>query len=466
MPHELRLSLQSGTPTYLYLTGPSATYCQVEVYAPQSPTLDERQSSSPYLSDGGEQVTSYKNVNESMGMLLKHSSTANLQQLIWDIENMLWRAAMRQRTGMGARVYVEFKPDGDTVWWRSEILGGRLVLDREDSMRGWASIQQEALLTLTRRYYWEGDEVALSMTSSVNGTPAESVTIYNNDNANTAQTCWVHFASTQVAGSIAAPPKLKVANAEAGTVSWVDWFISHNVINDPANYNPFLLGSASELGGATPTWTGAQAAWVEKFQWNLTTAQVQDCRGTFMRFLYAGSLGAVGQDTWVRAVVKAGVTTGGTALTRVWTGDAVPVISTDSRIWDLGSMPVPPGGYSTLYSAISVFLEIISTGTGSGNCDFLMLAPASTGFRRAHQHGYNIEQGDQFVDDPAEGRVYAYDAADDLEESIYTAMGNPVVLWPGVQQRLYFLVQHGTWSAGAGKTMTVSASIRPRKLSV
>jgi hypothetical protein len=302
------------------------------------------------------------------------------------------------------------------------------------------------------------------MTSSVEGTPDTEVTIYNNDDQNSAQTNWVHFVSTEVDGSLPAPIKLTLTNADADDVDWSHFYIAHNVINDPSTLDHWLLGSQAEEG-AGDSWTGAQTTWHEAHKWELTAAQCQDTRGTFFRILWAGSCST---GTWMRARVGVGVADapGGLRLT-TWYGDAVPITTSNSQVWDLGALPLPPGGYALDYKYVEVGVDIISTASGSATCDCLMLAPASTGLRKFYMASFFLSQGDFVVDDGIEGRVYSGDSGQTYTESVVSSMSAPVMLWPGVLQRLYILMNSRTnWSSVAGKALTVKAAYRPRKLSV
>jgi hypothetical protein len=432
----------------------------IEEFTPTAPKMKTRDSRASYLGDGGESIPAYENVTEVLVGAFKDSTTIdNVIDSARQVENWLRRAMERQRTGVGSRLYLQIKIDSvDTDWWRSEILGGSLEYD-EDLMRALGEKVAPFTLRLERRFYWEGPEVSLDMTSDATAVAASEVTLYNDADDNVSGCNWLEIAAAELEdGTIPSPAVITVAQEEAAGANIVNMYIANNVFNDPGNFDPYLL--ASEAGGMG-NWPWALTGWTTCQEWDLPDALLADCAGYFMRVLFTGVIGALGQDTWARASIMS------TSYDNLWAGDAVAITDYNSGVWDLGALPIPPSGYSTGYKNLTLAIQVISTGAGSITPDFIQLMPTTSyRFISSRYSTWISALNDTLVDDGVDGRVYHYDLSETAENPIFMARGDPIHLWPNRLQRLYFLYYGQTWSAVAGNEMGVSIDWRPRRLTI
>jgi hypothetical protein len=350
---------------------------------------------------------------------------------------------------------------GEATAWRSELLAARLTFrDASDQI---PRLVVEASLLITRRYYWEANsETQLQLTSSETTTPATSATFYNNDDSVAAATNYVHIAAAQVTGSLPAPLRLRITNTDSSFLSVRNVHIANTVFNDPATFDPFLLGSEAD-GGAAVTW----AVGTESLGWRwessgadgaLTNARLADLGGRYFRILLAISSGST--DVYYRPLLEAQP---GVVPTELYPGKLIAGGS--SELIDIGSVPIPPAGYDVLGAGVALRVNVMKTGGGSLTLDFAQLTPAGEGlYRKWSLSNYGIDVNESIEDDGIEGRLYATHA-DGLHYPIVRGQGSPILVWPGVANRLRILLDTASgWTPG--QELSASAWMRPRRLDI
>lgn len=158
MAHAIRIADANGT---IALTG------WVD-YVPSSPDLTPIEYDPGGLRDGGEITsTTRRNVTETCQCWVESTTGTAIAGSVNTIERYLVQAEHYQRTRLGNPVYVEFQQDGAASSYRSEILNGRVEWDK-DALEVAQTVGRRMLagITWTRRYYWEGAEVELPMTTA------------------------------------------------------------------------------------------------------------------------------------------------------------------------------------------------------------------------------------------------------------------------------------------------------------
>jgi hypothetical protein len=198
-------------------------------------------------------VPTWANVVETLELLITGASATAVRDSIRSIEALLDTARQNRLTWRGTRVWLEVQYDQDSsVWWRSEILAGRLS-HKHAADQIWKAKLETALI-ITRRYFWEGPETQVQMSSAGTGTPTTGyVTVYNDDDA-TANTNWFQIAAAQVDGVIPSPLKLEVLNNTGAMVPLQSMHLGNYVHMDAANIDPILRGS--DAAYSDTSWAG------------------------------------------------------------------------------------------------------------------------------------------------------------------------------------------------------------------
>jgi hypothetical protein len=283
LAHVLHLITDEDSPTTvsLSITGglaaisPAFDGILLENYTPKAPepSLDEYQS--PVEEGGAVTNVVYRNVSESVGVLIA-SGLSSARIAYWQdrVQALLRQAHERTRTNSTTipRVFVEYQPDSLGTLYRSEILAGTLELD-PDAMgygqwdagavpSGAGTISRlaavRATITWTRRFYWEGPEQELSLhNSSVGNLLSPGLRIVNHDDSGTGDDNYADLdAGSTPGGVLPAPIRLELANTlndgdatRTGTI-WVGEAVAFQATTDhlPSTFVHMLEGESAASG--------------------------------------------------------------------------------------------------------------------------------------------------------------------------------------------------------------------------
>ena len=143
--------------------------------------------------------------------------------------------------------------------------------------------------------------------------------------------------------------------------------------------------------------------------------------------------------------------------------EEVTLPSTQTDLVDLGVLPLPPGGYDPLAAAHVLGLAMRSTlASATVNLDYIQLTPVDS-YRHIVMLGNQIANGDAVVDDGLENQVYSLESG--VHHYILSPRGAPLMVWPGLTQRIYILHDTGA-SAPIANTFSVQVLYRPRRLTI
>jgi|GEM_PF-2469236 len=444
------LSVTDGTTTIsLYSSGIALT-----LYMPKAPEFDAA-------------AGDYKSVTESIEFMIIDTTTANVQAKLSALDRLL-QGAQRAQAGRAARVYLHFQAGSDAAAWRSEVLDYRLELG-EDAAVGLYQLRLECRLIITRRHYWESTTLTTLPLSNGNGSGATSgLNIVNHDDSGTGDDNWVQIAADQVTGVLPAGVQVRLTNDIGAARIFTKVYLALNAYSDPANFTHILEGESRASGGTIDSdaaYSNGKALQftvgsgvtpgTSTFVWTLAAATLQDAAGRPFRLLarFAGGIGT----TTVYAEVRAA---NGTSV--LWRGDNVALPDLYGGLTDLGVVPLPPGGYSTVYGALTLALTF--TGIALRYLDFIQLTPMDAFVLLECMAP--CADGESIVYDSIEDRQYILSGAAEL--GYVTASGGSLLLQPGVVNRLIVLQENttGTNRGEISENFTVLVRYRPRRLTI
>lgn len=448
-------SLTDGTTT---VTLDQANGAMVTGFTLDAPETTTRELTSEAL-DGGEiPNATYRNVTQTIELLFIGASTTALQTIIRSIENLLYLARRRQLTKAGARVYLQVQLDGEASVWRSEILNGALRLG-EEALQQWINKKPEAQLTITRRFYWEGPEKELQLSTSSQSAATGGRTIANTDDS--TRDNWVQIAAAQVSGVLPTPVKLTLTNTTGGSVGYRNFYIGVNAYADPTTLTHIIEGESRQTGyGTVVANSGCSNGNYNSYtftdtgemRWDLSSTLLQDTQGRWFRLL-ARFFGWSGTDIYIQPRIKE--INGNVPL---WSGDEVKLGTSGSQIIDLGGVPLPPGGYQVAWAGHVLALTVRATGTATINLDFMQLTPLDS-YQQVAQRGNFIINNGAVTFDNIEGLIHAGGSA------IYSPKAGPLMVFPNVTQRIIVLQDTGS-ASNIAQTFSLRAYIRERRLTV
>lgn len=402
-------------------------------------------------------------ITETFDVLVRGTSGPNMQTLINAAEALLVAAKRRNsptsplyRTG--PRVYLTKQVDSEASAWRAEIIDARFKPDK--SLDNWYSNTSPYHLMVTHRV-WEGPEKELQLSTSNAAAATGGQTIYNHDDAGTGHDNWVQIDAAQVGGVLPAPVKLVMTHSSGSSVGFSNFWIACNAFSDPTGLIHIVEGEARTAGFGTITVDANSSGGnynlrsfttTGEIDWPLTAAQMQRTQGRSFRLLMRG-VSWTGTNVYVKPVLRAN-----DGLMQLYEGDEILLGSTGTQIIDLGSIPLPNGGYQVAWADLTLVLQIRCTGAGTLGVDFIQLTPLDA-LQWVKQRGFTIANGDVLTFDNIEGIMYT------SGQPIFAPMAGVLKVFPGVTQRLIFLNDEGT-SSNIARTFSVRAYIRERRLTV
>lgn len=384
-------------------------------------------------------------IQETIAIVVSGASTTAVQSSVNDIDRLLTYASNRTRFGTGPKVYVKYQVSGESGTYRSEVVAGNVDLT-VNTLKAWVGKTVEVDVNITRVGYWESD----TLSTLVNDT-----TVTNGGGSNT-----VFTNSSGVTGTLPTPARVELRQAGASNIYWDRFWMSMNAWNDPTNFTGYINGAGTAI-----TWTSnANDTSMEDFA--LSTAMLGDTMGDYFRVILALSTGTgftnVQSDLYFRAQLMWGVTVlaeGGL----VHSGTS----GIGRMVYDLGALPLPPGGYYSNNQALTLRIAVTSTAASSGNyyIDYVQLLPAGPGrFRQLEQIGYDVDINDTIVDDPYDDVLYLEDnSGGDARLSLLTSRGAPLMLWPGKAHRFSVLYDESDASTLYVPTRSTGVTIKYRK---
>lgn len=404
-------------------------------------------------------------VTESAVCTLEGTATA-IRAAVNGLQALLGAAWRRQRR-VNARVWVEFRPLTSDSWFRAEVLDGVVNWSSNPAKRLLEATSNtvEVAVSFRRVNGWDGPEVELELSTSSQGAATGGRAVLNHDDAGSGHDNWVQIAAAQVTGELPGPCRVQLTNTVGASRTFTKMAVALNALSDPANFVHVLEGESRTSGGtvtADATASGGNVAALAHvgsttttMVWALTAAQMQRSRGRSFRLL-ARIVGVIG--SWsVTPEVRAG-----DGVTALWRGDVTTLPALYGGLIDLGVLPLPPGGYSAVYGAVTLALSF--TGSGLAEVDFLQLT-ALDGFRLLRCLG-PCANNEAVTDDGAEGMAYVESGAAVLPYVV--GVGAPILLHPGVTQRLMVLAEDGQSPdpMGIAQSWSVRVWHRARRLVV
>src|SRR5678816_683815 len=380
----------------------------VQSYTPQAPTLKQ---------DG-----TYNDVTETIELLfVSTTSTMEVQTDVNAIQRWMALAAERQARGTGDRIFMSLDGETDYVW-RSEILGGAVNL-ADGALQIWGGRKLPNRITFTRRYFWEGGEFEIPLSSQTQSAIVTGGRLVQNRRgiANGAMGGnWVEIGVSQIGGVLPTPAKIMIA-ATTGSNEAQDplrdiYIASSGAIRYPTSLTTVLegedaLSSTGTVRGASSgdatldlNFSGAQSIskqWIIPYQTTSLIAGRTVRLFTRHAFFQGGAL-------FMNASLKANDGTAGVAASY---DSEVRVLATE-QLQDIGAITFPSSGSNSM-DALRLQIDFRSTATALIELDYIMMLVGNV------RTLYNLKQvlapGRFIVDDGPRGISYQlYSTLEDM----------------------------------------------------
>lgn len=446
MPHAL--SITDGSTTVSL----STTNAILEHYVPQTPKRT------------GPGELDFAPVEEPIELAFVGASTSAIQSTYNSVQALLLAAARRQAKGVGSRVFLQYQPIGDGTLWRSEILDGDARLG-DSAMSTFGSLVMRARLQVQRRPWWEGSRTAVPLTNGNGSNNTSGLTIKNHDDGNAGDDNYLGISAGNVGGVLPTPAEIQLTNTNGATIAINSFTIANNIF-DPSFTH--ILEGESRLGGygsvqSAATCSNGQLVRLTgtgsiQCAWSLSSGLLQASEGRFFNLVARIPTFATSPGVYCTAMIK-----DANNLVTLAMGKEMKLTLGSSYLQILGTLPLPPGGFNTAYAGQTLFLQFRTTAAETIEIDYIQLTPSEElCWRQVLAMDTGHVANSIFVDDGIEGLTYR--SVSGAAHPIYDPKGTPVHLFPGVNQRLYVLMDG--LDATIDKSMSAKVWYRPRRLSI
>lgn len=222
-------------------------------YVPNTPDISTIDTNSIRVNGGERTMVTRRNVNDTITFMASASSQTELQSAKHYLQRIIGNAELRQVVHTTCPAYIYYAPDGTSGSYRSEILSGKVEISDESLDWRWAKAKTVLFdVNFTRRFYWEGDEVTPQIANNYDG-PATCITIRNSED-DISNTMSVRIDSGCVTGEMPTPAVVRITSTVGSPITPTRWIIGHYVRADEALINWTLEAedtSLSRLGGAS-----------------------------------------------------------------------------------------------------------------------------------------------------------------------------------------------------------------------
>lgn len=404
----------------------------------------------------------------TLELLVSGANIAAISSAVRAIETMLDKARLRAERMAGPRVYLRVQWDGEAEVWQTEIISGQLMAEEAADQLKRNNV--EAALVIQRRFFETASWTQLTLTNQngTNNTAGLGVYTVNDGNGTSPskRNNYLAIDAAEVTGSLPAPVKLELANANGSATSWDRWFIAVNSFNDPANFAHMIeaesavaggssTSNAAYSGGAARTYT---ASGTYELHYTLSAATAQDCAGYPFRVLLGFASGTTPPTGYVTVQVR-----DASGTVTLASGDRVQLTgaTTETPI-DAAVLTIPPGDYSITYGALRLVVQFFTATSQTVILDWLALFPAQS---TRHVRGIvgSLASNEKLVVDESDNRSYVTDGT--YEYPYALAMGQPLMLQPGVENRIYVTAARSTGTTVTDK-LTARAWVKQRRLTL
>jgi len=408
-----------------------------------------------------------ESISDQFNVVIRGSSGADVHSKITAIRLAFEHAKRHKDDAQAAWFYYEVDNTGDA--WMSKLLNGSVIYDSKLEST-WRHNQVVATIIVEHKPYWDAkDEIQVPLSNGNGTNDLNGLTVYNHDDAGVgpAHDNWVEIAAADVEGDLPGPTRLEMINSYATDALYILW-IGQNW-TDPANFSHILEGESSLTGTETDEASCSNAHYMLKalasgaeadmYMWLLSDSLLDACQGQYYKIIARFHL-QTPYTVKFRLRLKYG-------STLIWQSGQVTVdTSRNLQIRDLFTLRLPPWllGQTNLGWLNMILAGQQSTGAPIDvKLDFLQLTPLD-GWRQLECVGYGAVQNERIVDDGVNGSCYTDNGAGDNKSGRLIGYGNPIELYPGKKQRLYFLMHSdNSYNAEIARTISVKLFYHPRR---
>jgi hypothetical protein len=283
---------------------------------------------------------------------------------------------------------------------------------------------------------------------------------------------YVHIDSAAILGALPAACRIVMTNNDAGADLQTVW-IGNNYMSEPDDFAHILEAEDSDTGSNTANaaassgqyraYAGISTPEAKITGWTIPTETLVAADSAYFKVIARFFDGSNITDVKFRLRIYY-------ASQILYDGPQIEFDDTYagiSRLWrELDTIQLPPyllEGNTPADLTLELWGISTSGGAETVNLDCLMLLPVNV-YRKLYSIS-GVAQNSVLVDDGVLG-IYYQTVSSELVSDI-TVEGEPIMLWPGIDNRIYF-IQHSETAntADIDRAMSVQVYYRPRRVTL
>jgi hypothetical protein len=443
-------------------------------YIPYSPRVND-QDTAVIGQDGADQAAAdLGNVWEPAEVWFKGDYDA-AEATGRKLTRLFHRARQYAADGVGRPIRVYFRANNSKPLARAKLMMGRVFINERtfthDHGQSSKNPRVRGRVILKRDPVWELPRTAVPLTNRYgsNNTSGLRVDAHHDGTHDN----FVAIAAADLIGGWPATAEVEIKNTHNNANRTNRVYLAHNWRSSPGSFDHILQGqdatggtsesSAAASGGAyrQRVWSGT--AETNLFEWDLPTALLNAAQGNYFRLMTWLHTTNSATDLEIQWRVRVA------SLTSLFETDWVP-LATGRRLIESLSVQLPPrtvGAAAEHYPlSLALYGRRLGGASTTVNLDFVQLSPLDS-WRAFRSTGFQMAHNVSLVDDGPAGHLYTvgWSGTPNGRLPNYVAGGEPLQLFPGRDQRLYFLMS-GTTSDTLDKTAEVKLWYRPRTISL
>lgn len=403
-------------------------------------------------------------VKESVRLTITAASSSAALTTLQSINKLLDQAKRFNEYEVGARVYVEFDPGTSGTVRRSLLTGGTIATNSDTLDSQWANYQIEIVINWTRMGGWEWPEVEIPLSNtSGSGTGGRAITNHNNG----AYENWVKILAADITGDMPARVRLQLTHTYVVN-PFMNTIHVHHKVDNVNTFYPVIEGETG-TGGTDIASADFSNNYKKRVSWSTVTKDK-----ILSWTLSSALLDALdhGKVQILMAIVPTAYTDlymqfqirNQTTYTLIAESALTPVPDNQCLfVLDTTRLPPAQSGGSNAPLVFELYAQRLTAGTHTLDIDFIQFSPVADESWRRYSHvdaTGGLKYAEILIDDGIND--YVYRDASGLRVSDFSAIGGPLLLKPGRDQKLYFLASEVGGSWRKLQTFTVRAYYRPR----
>jgi hypothetical protein len=254
------------------------------------------------------------------------------------------------------------------------------------------------------------------------------------------------MASTQVGGVLPTPVELLLTNNGGSGVAYRNFYIGTNATSGASLTHNYSGGSVT-LSLVSGIYTG-------QITIALSAANMALTKGKPFRIIARFTTQTA--SVYCKPILK-----DINNLMTLVEGDEqyMPLASAGTKWVDFGTLPLPPGGYSTAWTDTNLNFYFRAASAASLTINVARLLPMDS-YQHIVQRGFIVGAGGVMTFDNIEGLYHQ------AGQSIYSVRTEkPLMIFPNATQRINIMFDEGS-SSDTAKTLSVQAFYRKRRLTI